>query len=75
MKKVLVLLLIVALVSGCSGAFWGGIGGGALAGAAAYESNFEYQMRKIADDKNSGAISQEEYDIRKSQIERDSLIK
>jgi hypothetical protein len=75
MKKGLLLLMIVLLVSGCSGAFWTGIGGGAIGSAAAYEVNFERQMRKIEDDRNAGTITQDEYEIRKSQIERDSLIK
>jgi hypothetical protein len=75
MKNVLAFLLIVILTSGCSGAFWGGVGGGALGGAAGYEVNLERQMRKIDSDLADGTIDQKEYEIRKSQIERDSLIK
>ena len=75
MKKILLVFMVVLLMAGCSGKFWAGTGGGVLGAGAAYEIHLERQMRKIDDDLNSGKIEQTEYDIRKSQIERDSLIK
>lgn len=68
------LLLVTALaMTGCSGAFWGGTAGGAGATGAGYELRARQQMEKLKDDKNAGRIDQEEYDIRKDQIERMSL--
>ena len=75
MKKTIILLLIAVLLTGCSGKFWAGAGGGALGAGAGYEVNLERQMRRIDDDLADGKITQDEYNIRKSQIERDSLIK
>lgn len=62
-------------IVGCSGKFWAGAGGGALGTGAGYEINLERQMRKIDQDLKDGKITQTEYDIRQSQIKRDSLIK
>ncbi len=75
MKKTIMLMCVALLLTGCSGAFWTGAGGGALGTGAGYEINLERQMRKIDSDLEDGKITQAEYDIRKSQIERDSLIK
>ena len=44
-----VLILAVAL-TGCSSAFWGGAGAGALGGAAGYEIQAEQQMNKLNED-------------------------
>lgn len=77
MKKLLglsALLLSITLV-GCSGAFWGGAGAGALGGAAGYEIAAERQMNKLDEELKSGAINQQEYNIRKDQIQRGSLLK
>jgi len=67
--------MVVFLFTGCSGKFWAGSGLGVLGAGAGYEANLERQMRIIDDDLSDGSITQSEYDIRKSQIERDSLIK
>ncbi len=77
MNKIISLITILALLSlvGCSGKFWAGAGGGALGAGAGYELNLERQMDRIEDDLRDGKIDQNEFDIRKSQIERDSLIK
>ena len=77
MNKVISLITIIALLGlvGCSGKFWAGAGGGALGAGAGYELNLERQMDRIEDDLRDGKIDQNEFDIRKSQIERDSLIK
>ncbi|OGX05905.1 MAG: hypothetical protein A2Z88_02375 [Omnitrophica WOR_2 bacterium GWA2_47_8] len=77
MKKLLglsALLLGVAFV-GCSGQFWGGAGAGALGAGAGYEIQAERQMRQLEEDFKSGKINQQEYDIRKDQIRKGSLLK
>ena len=71
----LLLLLTTLTLTGCSGAFWGGTATGALGSAGGYELNFEHQMRMLDDDLKAGKINQEEYNIRKDQIKRDSLLK
>ena len=77
MKKIqmlLVLLMGIAL-SGCSGAFWGGAGAGALGAGAGYEIQADRQMNLLNEDLKSGKISQHEYDIRKDQIQKGSVLK
>lgn len=77
MKKfqgLLVLLLGITL-TGCSGAFWGGAGAGALGTGAGYEIQAERQMDQLNEDLKNGKISQQEYDIRKDQIRKGSLLK
>ncbi|MBP9853969.1 MAG: hypothetical protein KBD53_03775 [Candidatus Omnitrophica bacterium] len=77
MKKIygLIIPLVALTLVGCSGAFWGGTGTGALGAGAGYEINAEAQMRQVQKDYDSGKITKEEYDIRKDQIKRDSLLK
>jgi len=77
MKKVICVVVILSVLGlvGCSGKFWAGAGGGALGAGAGYELHLERQMDRIEDDLRDGKIDQQEYEIRKSQIERDSLIK
>ena len=77
MKKfqgLLVLLLGITLM-GCSGAFWGGAGAGALGTGAGYEIQAERQMDQLNEDLRNGKITQAEYDIRKDQIQKGSLLK
>ena len=38
------------ILSGCSGAFWGGTAGGTAATGAAYELRSRQQMKKIEDE-------------------------
>lgn len=59
--------------SGCSGAFWGGTGSGVAATGAGYELRARQQMEKLRDDLDAGRIDQQEYEIRKNQIESMSL--
>ena len=66
---------MVAGLSACSGAFWSGAGGGTLAAGAGYEYNAKVQEDRIKKDLGEGKITQSEYDIRKSQIERMSIIR
>lgn len=77
MRKLLGLsavLLSVTLV-GCSGAFWGGTGAGVLGAGAGYEIQAERQMNQLNEDLRDGKITQKEYDIRKDQIRKGSLLK
>ena len=77
MKKLLglsALLLGVTLV-GCSSSFWGGAGAGALGAGAGYEIQAERQMNQLNEDLRTGKINQHEYDIRKDQIRKGSLLK
>ena len=71
----LLVALFVITLAGCSGAFWGGAGAGALGAGAGYEIQAERQMKLLDEDLKSGKITKQEYDIRKNQIERGSLLK
>ena len=69
-------LMLLAL-SGCSspgGSAALGVLGGAAVGAGGYEYKLKTQKDRIDDDLKDGKIDQKEYDIRKDQIERDSLV-
>jgi len=69
----LVLVLMVALSqSGC--AFLGGAGLGTLGTGAAYEYNAHSQMDKLEADYKAERISRSEYEARKSQIEKGSIL-
>jgi hypothetical protein len=72
-KLMLVLVLIVALgQSGC--AFLGGAAVGALGTSAGYEINARSKMNQLEDDYKAERISRKEYEARKSQIEKGSII-
>jgi osmotically-inducible protein OsmY len=72
-KLMLVSVLVMALgQSGC--AFLGGAAVGAVGTSAAYEINAHSQMSKLEDDYKAERISRREYDSRKSQIEKGSII-
>ncbi|MCR4336732.1 MAG: hypothetical protein NUV91_02860 [Candidatus Omnitrophica bacterium] len=77
MKKILTLsvLLLGVTLAGCSGAFWGGAGAGVLGAGAGYEIQAERQMKQLNEDLKNGKINQEEYNIRKDQIQKGSLLK
>ncbi len=72
-KLMLVLVLMVALgQSGC--AFLGGAALGAAGTSAAYEINAHSKMNQIENDYKAERISRSEYEARKSQIEKGSII-
>lgn len=78
MKKSIVftgVLLSCMSLMGCSGAFWGGTGAGVIGAGAGYEYQAQRQMDQIEQDLKNGTITQEEYNIRKDQIQRGSLLK
>ena len=69
----LVLGLLVGLgQSGC--AFLGGAAAGALGTSAGYEINAKSKMDQLEDDYKAERISRKEYESRKSQIEKGSII-
>jgi hypothetical protein len=68
------LLMTIITITGCSPAFWGGAAGGAVGTGAGYEINANQQMKKLEEDFKAGRIDQREYDIRKDQLKRDSLL-
>ena len=74
MKKILVAvtLLIGLTQSGC--AFLGGAALGTLATGAGYEINAHNQLDKLEADYRAERISRREYEARKAQIEKGSII-
>lgn len=80
MEKIILLfaLLSLAIASGCAsreGSAVGGALGGAAVGAGAYEYSSHRQMQQLEDDYKAGRIDKREYDIRKDQIKRGSILK
>ncbi len=75
MKKFLDIWILLALATfiGCSPAFWGGTASGGAGTVAGYEVHSHQEMKKLDEDLKNGKITQNEYDIRKDQIKRDSL--
>lgn len=69
------LFMVMFVSQGCSGQFWGGGAAGAVASGGGYEYNMDRQMKKVEEDYAAGRIKKEEYEIRKDQIQRDSLLK
>lgn len=63
------------LALGCSGQFWGGAGTGALGAAAAYEATGQKELHDLEEARKNGSISQQEYEIRKDQIEKSHVLK
>lgn len=82
MKKILLTSIFVfSLLLMCGGceSKWGSAGVGAAGGAVAAGGSYEYvanrEMKKIEQDLKDGKIDQSEYEIRKDQIERMSMLK
>jgi hypothetical protein len=74
MHKTIIGLAMCALVAaGCSTDFWGGGATGAVGAGAAYELRSRQQMEQLKKDLDSGRITEQEYQIRKDQIEKGSL--
>lgn len=73
MKKTILLLLLASVSQwGCQ--FLGGAAVGGLATGAGYEINAKRQMDRLEDDYKSERISRQEYESRKAQIERGSIV-
>ena len=72
-RLMLVLVLMVALgQSGC--AFLGGAALGALGTSAGYEINAKSKMDQLENDYRAERISRKEYEARKSQLEKGSIV-
>jgi hypothetical protein len=68
----LLLFLGSVAITGCQ--FAAGAATGALATGAGYEYNSKRQMDRLEDDYRNERISRSEYERRKSQIERGSIV-
>jgi hypothetical protein len=72
-KILLVLALLIGFSqSGC--AFLGGAAVGALGTSGGYEYNAHSKMNQLEDDFKAERISRREYEARKSQIEKGSIL-
>jgi len=74
MKTLMLALVLVAGLSQSSCAFLGGAAVGALGTSAGYEVNAHSKMNQVEDDYKAERISRKEYEARKSQIEKGSII-
>ena len=74
MKKMTLALVLLIGVSQSGCAFLGGAAVGALGTSAGYEINANSKMNQIEDDYKNERISRAEYEARKSQIEKGSII-
>jgi hypothetical protein len=73
MKKLILLLFIGSLgLAGCE--FVAGAATGALATGAGYEINAKRQMDRLDDDYRHERISRRDYERRRNQIERGSIV-
>jgi len=73
MRNIAALLLLGSLgLAGCE--FVAGAATGALATGAGYEINAKRQMDRLEDDYRRERISRREYEQRKEQIEKGSII-
>ena len=74
MKKLMLALVLLVGVgqSGC--AFLGGAAVGALGTSAGYEINAHSKMNQLEDDYKAERISRREYEARKSQLEKGSIL-
>ena len=73
MRKYFWLILLASLPQwGCE--FLGGAAVGGLATGAGYEINANRQMDRLEDDYRRGRMSREEYQDRKRQVERGSIL-
>lgn len=70
-------VFLTVTLTGCSSVGGGLLGGVLGAGAAGggYEYNLKRQRDRIEEEFKAGKIDQKEYEIRKDQIVRDSLLK
>lgn len=74
MKQLTVALVLLVGLSQSGCAFLGGAAAGAGAAGAGYEYQAYRQMQQLEEDYKNRKISREEYEDRKRQIEKGSLI-
>jgi hypothetical protein len=74
------LLLVVAVagavaLGGCGDrSFWGGAAAGAVGAGGAYEYQAKRAMDQLEEDRAEGRITEEEYERRREEIRRRSLL-
>lgn len=75
-RKILLVLFLASSIgiTGCSKEFWGGAAVGAVGAGAGYELSRKRQMDRLEEDRAAGRITQEEYQQRRAEIEKGSLI-
>lgn len=77
LATVVLVLSMVVVAGGCKSS-WGSAGLGAVGGAAAASGGYEYnanrEMKRIEQDLKDGKMTQQEYDIRKDEIKRMSVL-
>ena len=74
MKNILLALTLLIGLSQSGCAFLGGAAVGGLATGAGYEINAHHQMEKLDADFKNERISRKEYEARKAQIEKGSIL-
>lgn len=74
MKKLMLALVLLTGVSQSGCAFLGGAALGALGTSAGYEINSNSKMNQLEADYKAERISRREYEDRKSQLEKGSII-
>jgi hypothetical protein len=74
MKNLMLALVLLIGISQSGCAFLGGAAVGALGTSAGYEINARSKMNQLEDDYKAERISRREYEDRKSQIEKGSVI-
>jgi len=77
MKNLCLAIVCLTVLTGCTGAVGSGLLGGVVGAGAAgggYEYNLKRQKDRVEQDLKAGKIEQKEYEIRKDQITRDSLL-
>lgn len=74
MKKLMLMLVLVFALGqgGCE--FIGGAAVGALGASAGYEYNAHSKLNQLEDDYKQERISRKEYESRKSQLEKGSIL-
>lgn len=77
MRNLSLAIMCLAFMAGCSsptgmGVLGGVVGAGAAGGS--YEYHLKRQKDRVEEDFKAGKIDQKEYEIRKDQISRDSLL-
>ena len=66
--------LLVTTLTACSKEFVGGVAAGGAVAGGAYEYSNKRQLDDLEEDYKEGKISREEYERRKREIEKRSLV-